>query len=100
MRMTKDELSSNAVANLVDVEITSLLSDRRVENDLKQEVAKLLTQVCRVACLVGLLYRVEGYIRFYQQLLSEGRVRLLMVPWAAAGSTKPGHYVYEVIKRF
>src|SRR5687767_3482304 len=49
--VTQDKYLHNAGGNFIDREITLLITDRAVKDDLKQQIAEFLLKVCGVAGL-------------------------------------------------
>ena len=100
MRVAKDELFRNALGHVFYSELAAFLADGRVEDDLKQQIAKFLFEVLDVAGRFGVLDRIKRFVSFFEQILRKRRVGLLRIPWAAAGCPEPFHHADEFIKFF
>jgi len=91
--MATHHLVVNRSSDVVDRELIALLRDLCVEDDLKQQIAKLVTQFAGPS-LARVLDRFKRLVRFFEQHRRERGVRLLAVPGAAVWRTQPSHKCY------
>src|SRR5687767_15355681 len=87
MWMATHELVTDRVNGIADREVAGFLADARQEDRLKQEVAQLFAEVCRVAAFNG----VEHLVGFFEHERAERRMRLLAVPRAPIGRAQRAH---------
>ena len=69
MRMAKNQFLSDARRDIVDSEITAFGTDGRMKDDLQEQIAEFLTQICRIARRIRFLYGVKGLIGLFEQVL-------------------------------
>ena len=79
MGVAVDHLVRDGLGDIVKGEQSGLFSHLRVEDDLQQQIAKLLTQVHRILPL----NRVSNFIGFFDGEGDDGFERLLDIPRAA-----------------
>ena len=76
---TMHELGSNSLTNVVEIKVPRLFCDLRVQYDLHQEIAQLLTKRLSIAAI----QRFEHFIRLFQQVRPQRLMILCEVPRAA-----------------
>ena len=93
--MARTKLLHQALNHLHNVEALRVCrSNIRVEHDLQQHVAQLLTQQRHIRLAAG-FYRLDNLVGFLHQVANQGGVGLLGVPGATSGSAQAGHRLNE-----
>ena len=87
VRMTVDQLLGEPFGDVVHVPAALICSHLRMEHDLQQQVAQLVTD--RVV-VVG-IDRLQQFVRLFEQVQGQCLVRLLSVPWTTAGTAEARH---------
>ncbi len=95
MRMPADHLCVYTFRDIFDGELATFLRYLRVENNLKEQVAQLVTQLIWPAfeCFFNCL---KGFVGFFQKHWSERCIRLLAVPGATLRRTQLRHQSNQV----
>jgi hypothetical protein len=86
--MPEHKLIGDPIGDLIKMKSTFLTCHLGVQNDLEQNVTKLLEK--RFVILI--IDRVDEFIALFQQMRLERRVSLLAVPRAAIGRPQFGYY--------
>ena len=81
MRVAADELLAQPSGDVREVECALLVSELRMDRDLEQEIAELITKAPRITGVE----RLESLVRLFEQMRAQRRMRLLAVPGAAVG---------------
>src|SRR5436309_8149319 len=85
VRMTAHELLAQALRDVRDIEGTLFVGELRVDRDLEQEITELVAQPFEIAGVE----RFQRLVRLFEQMGTQRSVRLLAVPGATVGRTKP-----------
>src|SRR5262249_37920175 len=93
VRVSSDNLVADGPHHVLDVELAALLRDTTLEDDLKEQVAELLTVRRGGARSHG----VESLVGLLQEKGRESLVGLLAVPWAAARAAQPIHDLLQAV---
>ena len=91
--MAVDELLTDAVGHIVQIEAPLLLLHARMKDDLQQNVPQLLLQVLGVSLVDGL----GGLIGLLQQIAPDGVMVLLPVPGTSAGRPQDADDLPQVL---
>jgi hypothetical protein len=92
--MSPAELRHDVGDRVVDVEVTRLGGDLGVEDDLQQDVAKLVGEPVHVAGLDG----GDRLVRLLHEVAAQGQMRLLQVPGAALRAAQDRHDANEFVE--
>jgi hypothetical protein len=92
--MADDELFANVGADLVNTKALLTVGNVRVEHDLKQDVAELLTKDLGIV-FVDTLNKLIGFL---EESAAQSLMRLLGIPRASVGRTKDSYDLDEIIK--
>jgi hypothetical protein len=84
--MAPNELLTYPLDNLLKTEGLSFACHVRVHDDLKEQIAQFLAQIF----VIRLLYGLDGLIAFLDERRTQAFMRLLPIPRATSGRTKPG----------
>ena len=94
MRVAVDHLLAKLVHHVCDVIAAFLLGDLRIENNMKEHVAKFFLK----SLGVFLKYCVTEFVDLFDSHRTKGVNSLCMVPWAL--SPEPVHHVQCPFERF
>ncbi len=86
MRMAPDELLANPLDDLLETEGLSFARHVRVHDYVKKQIAQFLSQIS----VIRLLYGLDGLVAFLDERRTQAFMRLLPIPRATSGRTKPG----------
>lgn len=87
VRMAAHELFIDGSGDGVEIEFTGFAGHLGVEDDLQEKIAKLILEGFRIARIQG----VESFIAFFNEVVTDGLVRLLAVPRASARTAEARH---------
>ena len=91
VRMPADHLFVDGPADVVDIELASLLGDPAMKDDLQQEIAQLVTQRSRRRPIQSL----QDLVTLLDQHRLEGFRCLLLIPRASTGTPQRIHQLHE-----
>jgi len=94
VRMPPDELLTDRLDRVGDVELARLGGDLPLEHALKQHVAQLLDELIGVAAVD----RVQRFVGLLEQKGPQRLARLLPIPWAPGRRPQNGHQPHEPCK--
>ena len=97
--MTAHHLGMDCVSYIVDGEIPALARHLRIKNDLKQQIAKLVTQFGWTA-FARFLDRFKRFVGFFQKHGRQRRVRLFTIPRTTTRGTQTIHQFNQISKSF
>ena len=93
--MAPDHLSIHVRRDILDVELARIGRYLALQHHLQQHIAKLLAHMVNVARLDG----IDRFVGFLDHVMSNGRVRLFAIPWAAIRRAKRRYRSHELVER-
>ncbi|GGD92535.1 hypothetical protein GCM10011515_10320 [Tsuneonella deserti] len=81
------ELVSDRAGHVIEGEQRAFFRDTRLEDDLKQQITKLIAQVTHITALDS----VGDFVGFLDSVRDYRREGLLAIPFAAIGATQDSH---------
>jgi len=94
VRVAADEFGVDIACHIGQRKLTGVRRNLRMQHNLHEHVAELLTQVCRV---VG-LNAVERLVGFLDHVLADALMRLFAVPRAAIGLTQAPDGLHQMLQ--
>ena len=95
VRMPPNDLPVDISNNIVDGELPLFTGDLRIEHDLQEKVSEFLAHALEVIQVHGR----DRFIGFLKQVLTQCRMRLLLIPWAAVRGAQVGDDLLEGLER-
>lgn len=87
VRMAAHELVVDGSGYSIEIEFAGFTCHLGMEDNLQEEIAKLILEGFRIARIQG----VESFIAFFNEVVTDGLVRLLAVPRASARTAEARH---------
>ena len=91
MRMPADKLIYNLVDNVLQIKAACLLCHAGMENNLHEQVAKLLTHAVNIVSI----HSLQIFVNLFNHIAADRFVCLLSVPWAAVRLTQGAHNISQ-----
>ena len=85
MRMAPDELVADPFDDFLKIESLSFSGHVSVHDHVKKQIAQLFSKIG----IIRPLYGLYGLVAFLNERGTQALMRLLAIPWATFGRTKP-----------
>ena len=87
VRMATHQLVIDGLCYRIEIELAVFTRHLGVEDDLQEEIAEFILEGVRIPRIQG----IDRLIAFFNEIVTDGLMRLLAVPWATARSAEPRH---------
>ena len=91
MRMTTNHLFCDGIHHIMEIERTFPFRQRCMKNHLQQHIAQFFLQMHHIITVNGLYH----FIGFFQQILAQGLMSLLLIPGAAIFTQQHLHHICQ-----